>query len=208
MQTTNHTSRMAALLGRLRREMNGAVAEAMARGGICGLLNYGVSIPTIVEIVRHEERDHDFARFLYRQQVRELRIAALLLASVEQFDEAEAEEWLTGAVTLELRDLYACYLLCEAAEKLQPLLLRWLSEGGPEACYTAIHALARSGVAPAEELLQQLCGVLTRFPESEQMANMVVRFFSFRFRELPHLELPATQSGAYVKEELQALFGE
>ena len=29
---TNHTARMAALLGKLRREMNGAVAESMQRG--------------------------------------------------------------------------------------------------------------------------------------------------------------------------------
>ena len=43
----DHTSRMTALLGRLRREMNGAVVEAMERAGVKGMLNYGVSIPTI-----------------------------------------------------------------------------------------------------------------------------------------------------------------
>ncbi len=199
---------MAALLGRLRREMNGAVAEAMARGGICGVLNYGVSIPTLVEIVRSEEHDHDFARFLYRQQVRELRIAALLLAEPERMDEVEAEEWLAGAVTLELRDLYACYLLSGVAERLLTRMMEWLDRGSPEACHVAIHALARSGVAPTEELLQAVCRVLERFPEQEMTANMVVRFFSFRFGELPRCTLPDTPSGRYVKEELQALFGE
>ena len=44
---TNHTARMAALLGKLRREMNGAVAESMQRGEGGYGLNYGVSIPTI-----------------------------------------------------------------------------------------------------------------------------------------------------------------
>ena len=44
---TNHTARMAALLGELRREMNGAVAESMQRGEGGYGLNYGVSIPAI-----------------------------------------------------------------------------------------------------------------------------------------------------------------
>ena len=38
---------MAALLGELRREMNGAVVESMQRGEGGYGLNYGVSIPTI-----------------------------------------------------------------------------------------------------------------------------------------------------------------
>ena len=37
---TNHTARMAALLGELRREMNGAVAESMQRGEGGYGLNY------------------------------------------------------------------------------------------------------------------------------------------------------------------------
>ena len=40
---TNHTARMAALLGELRREMNGAVAESMQRGEGGYGLNYGVT---------------------------------------------------------------------------------------------------------------------------------------------------------------------
>ena len=40
------TSRMVALLGELRRERNGAVADAMCLCGKPYGLNYGVSLPT------------------------------------------------------------------------------------------------------------------------------------------------------------------
>ncbi len=58
----NHTSRMVALLSRMRRERNGAVADAMCYYGITYGLNYGVSLPTVRQIARAEPRDHAFAR--------------------------------------------------------------------------------------------------------------------------------------------------
>ena len=56
---TNHTVRMAALLGELRREMNGAVAESMQRGEGGYGLNYGVSIPAIRAIAGRIMRSRD-----------------------------------------------------------------------------------------------------------------------------------------------------
>ena len=77
------TSRMAALLGAFRRERNGAVADSMRfYGAPCGL-NYGVSLPTLRKLARAETPDHDFARYLYLQAVRELRLAALHIARPE-----------------------------------------------------------------------------------------------------------------------------
>ena len=46
----NDTALMIRLLGRLKKEMNGAVAEAMQRRGLNYPLNYGVSVPTIRSI--------------------------------------------------------------------------------------------------------------------------------------------------------------
>ena len=64
------TSRMAALLGAFRRERNGAVADSMRfYGAPCGL-NYGVSLPTLRTLARAEAADHDFAKYLWRQDVR------------------------------------------------------------------------------------------------------------------------------------------
>ena len=79
----DHTQRMIALLGRVRKQMNGAVSESMATDGQSYGLNYGVSIATLREIAAEEPRDYDFAKYLYTQQVRELRLLACHLAETE-----------------------------------------------------------------------------------------------------------------------------
>ena len=109
---TNHTARMAALLGELRREMNGAVAESMQRGEGGYGLNYGVSIPTIRAIAGRVGTDHAFARFLYRQDVRELRMAAPTIADPASVTPDNVDEclksffkWSFGIVTVGIENI-------------------------------------------------------------------------------------------------------
>lgn len=85
---------------RLKIEMNGAVTDAMREygGGTQGYgLNYGVSLPTIKDVARDYAPDHELALALWRQDVREMKLAALfvddpLRATADQM-EAWAEEW-------------------------------------------------------------------------------------------------------------------
>ena len=58
------TSQMIALLSRMRKEMNGAVADSMFCYGKPYGLNYGVSLPTVRSIARCEERSNDLADYL------------------------------------------------------------------------------------------------------------------------------------------------
>ena len=53
----DNTQRMIELLGRLRKQMNGAVSESMATNGEQYGLNYGVSVATVREIVASEVKD-------------------------------------------------------------------------------------------------------------------------------------------------------
>ena len=95
---------MVALLGELRRERNGAVADAMCLCGKPYGLNYGVSLPTLRRIARAETPDHDFARYLYVQDVRELRLAALYIAQPERVTMDEAEFWAAGIINSEVAE--------------------------------------------------------------------------------------------------------
>ena len=88
----SHTERMIALLGAMRREMNGEVSETMTDRGVSYGLNYGVSIPSVREIARRETADHAFAKYLYGQQVRELRLAACHLADPAMRSEEHTSE--------------------------------------------------------------------------------------------------------------------
>ena len=135
---------MAALLGELRREMNGAVTESMQRGEGGYGLNYGVSIPTIRAIAGRVGTDHAFARFLYRQDVRELRMAAPTIADPASVTPDNVDEWFAGRMPEELIEELALRLLSRCGRPvLDTLCGRWLRAGSGAERYAALMALAQ-----------------------------------------------------------------
>lgn len=142
----NPTSRMTALLAAFRRERNGAVADAMRLCGTpCGL-NYGVSLPTLRSIVAREAADPDFARYLWRQDVRELRLAALHLAAPAQLGGDGADGWADGIVNSELAE-EAAFALLWRAEEFPTLFDAWIARAErPLLQYAVLLAAARRAV--------------------------------------------------------------
>lgn len=140
----NATSRMVALLARMRRERNGAVADAMCRYGRPCALNYGVSLPTIRQIARAEAPDHAYARLLWQQDVRELRLAALHLADPARLTD-EAGFWAAGIVDAELAE-EAAFALLSRAEGFGGLFFRWCADADPLLRYAVLLAAARSAL--------------------------------------------------------------
>lgn len=136
------TSRMVALLGELRRERNGAVADAMCLCGKPYGLNYGVSLPTLRRIARAETPDHDFARYLYVQDVRELRLAALYIAQPERVTADEADFWAAGIINSEVAE-EASFALLSRVGVLPALFRSWIT-ASPLLQYAALLAAARS----------------------------------------------------------------
>lgn len=133
---------MVALLGELRRERNGAVADAMCLCGKPYGLNYGVSLPTLRRIARAETSDHDFARYLYVQDVRELRLAALYIAQPERVTMDEAEFWAAGIINSEVAE-EASFALLSRVGVLPELFRSWIT-ASPLLQYAALLAAARS----------------------------------------------------------------
>ena len=133
---------MVALLGELRRERNGAVADAMCLCGKPYGLNYGVSLPTLRRIARAETPDHDFARYLYVQDVRELRLAALYIAQPERVTMDEAAFWAAGIINSEVAEEVSFALLSRVGV-LPELFRSWIT-ASPLLQYAALLAAARS----------------------------------------------------------------
>lgn len=139
----NHTSRMTELLGAMRRERNGLVADTMGRfGAPCGL-NYGVSLPTVRRIARMQAPDHDFARYLWLQDVRELRLAALHLAEPARVTPGEFPFWAAGMVDSELAAEAAFALLGRIGD-FPALMDAWLVADDPLLRYAVLLAAPRS----------------------------------------------------------------
>lgn len=155
------TSRMVALLGELRRERNGAVADAMRYYGAPYGLNYGVSLPTLRKLARAETPDHDFARYLYLQDVRELRLAALHIARPESLTADEFPVWAAGIVNSEVAE-EAAFAFLSRADALPALFAAWISDPNPLLRYAALQSAARSNsltaawIAPAVEAVRRV----------------------------------------------------
>ena len=151
---------MVALLRELRRERNGAVADSMRYYGTPYGLNYGVSLPTLRRIARAEAPDHGFARYLYRQDVRELRLAALHIACPACFTPEEFPAWAAGIVNSEIAE-EAAFALLSRAEAFPALFSAWIASPDALLQYAALLAAARSPrltaswVAPAVEAVHR-----------------------------------------------------
>lgn len=209
---TNHTARMAALLGKLRREMNGAVAESMQRGEGGYGLNYGVSIPTIRAIAGRVGTDHAFARFLYRQDVRELRMAALTIADPVSVTPDNVDEWFVGRMPEELIEELALRLLSRCGRPvLDTLCGRWLRAGSGAERYAALMALgacAGAGVRRGGDRRGRADAVAA-CPDDLRLARGAAAFVqSASARIAPERlarmieRLPDSRGGAYLRDEL------
>lgn len=127
------TEKMIALMRRLKIEMNGAVSEAMeSYSGAKGYgVNYGVSLPTIRDAVGElgYAGDHELAALLWKQDVRELKLAALFVEDPERVDPEQMERWSAGWSAPEQAEQSAMQLFWQAGQALE-VAERWLSEEG------------------------------------------------------------------------------
>jgi len=169
---------MIALLGRLRKQMNGAVAETMATDGQSYGLNYGVSIATIREIVATEAKDYDFAKYLYRQQVRELKLAACHLADPKSVDVNEFPFWSRGIANAELAEELAFALLSKIYD-INSLMGVWSTESNEMIAYAALMAASRNERTTLEVAFVASEKAVKANPDSRYIANGVVALMCY-----------------------------
>ena len=207
----DYTSKMVALMKSMRRERNGAVADAMctSRSG----LNYGVSLPTVREIARAEPKDYDFARMLWTQDVRELRLAALHIADPQRFVPEEFAVWAEGIRDEELAEETAFALLSHAPHFVD-LFPLWIASPMPLLRYAVLQGAARSAMTPMEWIAPAVAALSEAFSthENRLIANGVVAMLAaLAQRDEAHKSavrkvvktLGDTPSARYVAEEME-----
>ncbi|MBO5716771.1 MAG: DNA alkylation repair protein [Alistipes sp.] len=174
----DNTQRMISLLGKLRKQMNGAVSESMARDGQKYGLNYGVSIATIREIVAQETPDYDFAKYLYKQQVRELKIAACHLAPESSVDTHEFPFWSRGIINAELAEELAFALLSKIYD-INSLMGIWTTESNELVAYAALMAASRNVRTTTEVAFIAVENAVRANPESTLIAQGVIALLCY-----------------------------
>ena len=134
---------MITLLGSLRREMNGAVADSMYYSGKRYGLNYGVSIPTIRTIARQEPKDMALAKYLIGQQVRELQLAALHITPAEEITTEDAIEFEKHIMNSEIAE-EASFAVFGKCSCINELCEHWVNSGDEQLIYCALLSAARN----------------------------------------------------------------
>lgn len=167
---------MIALLGAMRKQMNGAVADAMRYYGDKYGLNYGVSLPTLRSIATTEQRDHSLAQYLYKQQVRELRLAALHIAEPEKMILREAGFWAEGVINSEIAEEMSFALLSKAADA-KPIIEEWSKSDNEYLVYAALMAAARCADNISQELILSTTDIIDKYPSSRIIAQGIVTLF-------------------------------
>ena len=173
----NNTSKMISLLGAMRKQMNGAVADAMYYYGANYGLNYGVSLPTVRQIAKESEQDHDLALYLYKQQVRELRLAALYVAEGEKITMEELPTWAEGVINSEVAEEMA-FALLPRTTILSQIFAEWSQSDNEFLAYAALMAAARSNIARDTEAILSIPAILNRFASSRLIAPGAVALLS------------------------------
>lgn len=164
---------MIALLGAMRKQMNGAVADAMRYYGEKYGLNYGVSLPTLRQIANQEQPDHTLAQYLYKQQVRELRLAALHIAQPEKITSNEADFWAEGVINSEVAEEMAFAMLSKAVEA-KAIIDKWSDSNDELLIYTALMAASRNTENISKELILKVVNIAAHYNSSRIIAQGIV----------------------------------
>ena len=141
----NNTAKMSRILSLLRKQTNGAVTGSMEERGVVWPLNYGVSVPAIREVAAEYAPDHSLARLLYRQQVRELRLAGIMVADPSAVNVAELPFWAAGVVNTEVAE-HLSFMFAQSGI-IPALLGEWHDADNEWLRYAAVLSATRRMVA-------------------------------------------------------------
>ena len=194
----------------MRKQMNGAVTDVMRYYGKKYGLNYGVSLPTLRSIASEEQKDHALAQYLYKQQVRELRLAALHIAKPESLTLCEVSFWAEGVINSEVAEEMA-FALLPRTTILADIFAEWSKSENEFLVYAALMAAARSNIVRDTNAILATPSILNRFSSSRIIAQGVVALLAAAYdcdsearKYVAEVvsKLEESPAANYVKEEM------
>ena len=153
------------MLYRLRKEMNGAALDTMRYFGADYERNYGVQIYAIRRLAEEIGTDDEFARALYTQNIREMRLVALWIADAAAVMPTDFDFWAAGIINSEVAE-QASHALFSRIDSIDTLLQRWCSEGDALCAYCALLAAARNANRTNEVARNAIIEALHRFDDN------------------------------------------
>lgn len=145
-----------------RTRMNGVVSENMRNKGVGYRINWGISLTHLKELAGEYDKNLHVALELWKDNVRESKIMALLLMPADEFTADLAEVWIETMPTQELAEMSAMLLFKDVAYAPQ-LAYRLIATSEPLKQILGYNMLSRmfsDGCLPdargLEELMDQV----------------------------------------------------
>ena len=95
---------------------NGMVASQMAKSGVRGLMNYGVSLPDLRRIAAEWGINHELARRLCPLNIREARILASMLFDANSLTDSDLTLISDSITNLDMAENFAQNIVCKIAD--------------------------------------------------------------------------------------------
>lgn len=198
---------MVALLGKIRKQMNGAVLDTFRYYGAKYGMNYGVAIHSLREMARKIGTDNDLAQFLLCQQVRELQIIAFWIADSAVVTVDTFDVWASKITNSELSEQAAQGLFCKI-DAIDALLEKWSSSNNELLAYSALLAASRSAKVSDTAVQNAVKNVVAHFADNHLAAQGISRLLAAKIATNRALvveiisALPTNKTAESVREEI------
>ncbi len=200
---SNFTSRFATLLGECRRQMNGAVVGSMRYYGADYGLNYGVSLPTLRSLANAEGRDYEYAKYLYQQQVREIRLISFWIAEANSIVESELEFWAEGIINSEVAEeaSFALFQYVGCVDK-------WLASDSELLIYTALLSISKGKKLKIELAINHIESIIAK--NTHLLNSAIITLLESYYKDVENRvaidaflkKLPQAPNTEYIIEEM------
>jgi 3-methyladenine DNA glycosylase AlkD len=109
-----------------RLRMNGVAAKSMRDKGVDYKINWGISIPQLKEMAKEYGKDYDLAIELWKENIRECKILAILIMPSEKMIPEIVDLWMEQTNSLEIAEL-ASFILYQNLDYAPLLAYRWMA---------------------------------------------------------------------------------
>lgn len=198
---------MVALLGKIRKQMNGAVLDTFRYYGAKYGMNYGVAIHSIRDFAREIGTDDSLSQFLLLQQVRELQIIAFWIADPEKVTPEAFDFWASKIINSEIAEQSAQGLFCRI-DSIDLLLEKWCISDNELLVYASLLAASRSENVSEEAVKNGVVSVLNRYTDNHLAAQGVSRLLASKIANHRQMvaqiisSLPTSKTAESVREEI------
>lgn len=152
--------------------MSGPTSQSMREKGMEYHINWGIALPHLQEMAHEYEKDFHVALELWKDNVRESKLMALMLMPVESFTPDIATVWTESLQTQEIAEM-AAMLLFQHLDYAPQLAFRYLADGSRLQQILALNILSRlfgRDMVPNERGLNELLDQISALRNTDDTA--------------------------------------